>query len=339
MTSGYSVFGRPAPNFPCFRPGFPWIGGDLQTIKNSLYWSPPLFEKRLQSRLNFPMCDGTGDILLGLLDKPLTETALPLILLVHGLTGCEESRNIITSAHHFVSEGFPVLRLNLRGAGPSLGACKQHYHAGRTQDLADVVNGLPNALTQNGLVLVGVSLGGNSVLKFLGEGRAPSSVKAAASVSAPIDLRTAQQCIMAPRNRLYHRYLINRMKMDALKGAPDEQKESLTLRLNQVKTVYDFDDRIVAVDNGFGDAETYYRRSSANQFISDIMIPTLLIQAATDPWIPLSTYLERNWIVDGLSSLIVSRDGGHVGFHARGLASPWQNMCITTFVKKEIGGP
>ena len=338
MNSGYTVFGRSTPVFPKFQPDFPWIGGDLQTLKNTLFWNQLAFEKRHQTRLKFPMSDSTGDTLLGLYDKPPGQTALPLIILVHGLTGCEESRNVVTSAYHFVSEGFPVLRLNLRGAGPSLGTCMQHYHAGRTQDIADVIDGLPEALTKFGIALVGVSLGGNLVLKFVGEDLAPSSVKAAVSICAPINLRIAQQCIMSPRNRLYHHYIVTRMKMDALNGTSNEQKESLIYRLKHVKTVYDFDERIVAIDNGFRDAETYYRTCSSGQFINKIRIPTLLIHAENDPWVPLSMYLERNWAVDGSVSLVISRDGGHVGFHARGLDTPWQNVCISTFLKKELGG-
>ncbi len=338
MNSGYTLFGRSLPPFPQYKSMFPWFGGDLQTVKNTLSWTAPPFRSERQTRLHFPMNDGTGDVLLGLFDEPPEETGLPLLILVHGLTGCEESRNIMTSAFHFVTEGFRVLRLNLRGAGPSLDHCTEQYHAGRTEDLETVIAGLPDRLKTNGIVLMGASLGGNAVLKFVGEGAAQNSVVAVASVCAPIDLKMAQMQIMAPRNRLYHRYLIRRMKADALNGALDSKRKEISEILQSVKTVYDFDDRIVAQNSGFKDAEDYYRRCSASQFIDDICVPTLIIHAASDPWIPLSMYLNRNWPDNALISLVVSKDGGHVGFHGQQLAAPWHNVCVSRFFKKEVGG-
>ena len=284
------------------------------------------------------MEDGSGDILLGLLDEPPKETGLPLLILVHGLTGCEESRNIMTTAHHFLAEGFRVVRLNLRGAGPSLNHCSEQYHAGRTEDLDAVIDTLPNNLKTNGVVLMGVSLGGNAVLKSIGEKPASKEILAAASVCAPIDLKMAQKQIMAPRNGLYHRYLINRMKTDALNGAPDSMKCDVAAILQTVETVCDFDDQIVAPSNGFIDAEDYYRQCSANQFLDEINIPTLIVHAASDPWIPLFMYLDRKWPDEAQVSLLVSKDGGHVGFHGHGLSTPWHNICVSQFFKKEVGG-
>ena len=337
MSSGYTVFGRSVSPLPRFKAALPWFGGDLQTIKNTVSWSAPDFPAKTQTRLTFPMNDGTGDALTGLLDTPPGKSRMPLLILVHGLTGCEASRNIMTSAAHFLACGFPVLRLNLRGAGPSLGQCRQQYHAGRTEDLAAVLDGLPNELTARGIVLVGVSLGGNAVLKFVGEGSSPKTVIAAASVCAPIDLKLAQQRIMAPRNRFYHRYLISRMKADALAGALAKDRQSVSSVLSEVQTVYDFDDRVVAPNSGFKGAQDYYTRCSAKRFIDDIEVPTLLIHAATDPWISLSMYTERKWPGDSHTTLIVSRDGGHVGFHSHDRTTPWHNLCISSFFKKELG--
>ena len=338
MSSGYTVFGQSLPPFPAFKPAFPWYGGDLQTIKNTLSWDPPFFPVDRQSRLTFPMQDGSGDVLLGLLDSPSNDIGLPLLILVHGLTGCEESRNIMTSASHYVSQGFSVLRLNVRGAGPSSNLCSEQYHAGRTEDLAAVIKALPESLTANGVVLVGVSLGGNTVLKLIGEVSEPSRVVAAASVCAPIDLKAAQLQIMAPRNALYHRYLIKRMKADAETSAQVSGDTDVLRRLRGVASVYDFDDRIVAPANGFEGAEDYYKKCSAKRYIGGIRLPTLMIQAASDPWIPLTMYLERTWPSDGSVSLIVSRDGGHVGFHGKDLTTPWHNACISAFFKSKVGG-
>jgi len=114
MTLGYTLLGTASHTFPRFRAALPWRGGDLQTIKNNLVWRAPEFPSAHQSRIQLPLNDGSGDVLLGLLDKPTTPSSLPLVVLIHGLTGCEGSRNIMTSAAYYLSQGFSVLRLNLR---------------------------------------------------------------------------------------------------------------------------------------------------------------------------------------------------------------------------------
>ncbi len=325
MTTGYTVYGHAPVEFPPFRALFPWVGGDLQTIRNTVTSADDSQPTPASERIQLPMNDGSGDSLLGLLSNTRSETTLPLLVLMHGLTGSESSRNITASAKHFASLGFPVLRLNLRGAGPSLGLCKEHYHAGRFQDLSAALTALPQRVSQNGFVMVGVSLGGNTLLKFAAETAQEHNVHAMVSVSAPIDLKMSQQRIMASRNMLYHRYLLDRMKADALVAAQD--KAAMTEILKSVRSVYDYDDLIVAPPNNFDGAEDYYKRCSATYVLDKISIPTLLIHAATDPWIPLSMYMDHSWPADGPLSLIVSEDGGHVGFHNKDHAVPWHDVC------------
>lgn len=334
MTSGYTVYGHAPVVFSPFRSAFPWVGGDLQTIRNTVTRADDSVVTLASERIQLPMNDGTGDSLLGLVSVPQGETTLPLLVLIHGLTGSESSENIVVSAKHFASLGFPVLRLNLRGAGPSLGLCKEHYHAGRTQDLSAALAALPEHLSRNGFLMVGVSLGGNTLLKFAAETAQDYSVHAVVSVSAPIDLKMSQQRLMASRNIIYHRYLLDRMKADALVAAED--KAAITETLKDVRSVYDYDDLIVAPPNNFDGAEDYYKRCSATYVLDQIKIPTLLIHAATDPWIPLSMYMDHAWPADGPLSLIVSEDGGHVGFHTQGTSVPWHDVCTGEYFLKVL---
>ena len=329
MSSGYTLLGAASHTFPAFKAAFPWYGGDLQTIKNNLVWGAPNFPPERQTRVALPVNDGSGDVLLGLLDRPAQPTHLPLLILIHGLTGCEGSRNIMMSAAHFVSQGFTVLRLNLRGAGPSLGHCTEHYHAGRSEDIAAALTALPAELKSQGIVMAGVSLGGNALLKLAGEDFHGHGVLAVASVCAPIDLEAGQRRIMAGRNALYHRYLIRRMKADALTGAHD--KTAMAEVLKDVETVFDFDDRVVAPQNGFDGALDYYAQCSAQNVLDEIKVPALLIHAATDPWIPLEMYTDRTWNDSGPISVAIADDGGHVGFHSAATSAPWHNVCIASF--------
>ena len=327
------VRGRSAPAFPPFRARWPWRGGDLQTIRNNIWYRRPDFSPFRAERLTLAMRDGSA--LLALLNTPPAPTQYPLVVLVHGLTGSEDSLNIMASAAYHLQRGFPTLRLNLRGAGPSRSRSVGCYHAGRSADLRDAVASLPDSLKARGIFLVGVSLGGNVCLKLLAENDGISSILAAASVCAPIDLKVAQMRIGSRRNAFYERHLLQSMRVDALATAGDRQAEVAEI-LRNVRTVYDFDDKIVAPANGFAGAEDYYRRSSAGPLLGAITTPTLLVHARTDPWVPAEMYLSLPW--SGACTLLLAPDGGHVGFHGADSPVPWHDRCINQFFENILRG-
>jgi predicted alpha/beta-fold hydrolase len=241
----------------------PWWGADLQTLRNYLMPSVVDLTTASRRRLHFPMTDGSGDEISGLLHCPqsaIPDRAVPertpLVVLIHGLTGSEESAYIRASTAYHLACGMRVLRLNLRSAGPTRPRCRLQYHAGRTEDLAAVLRALPASLTEVGVLLVGYSLGGNMVLKFLGEAATAPPVLAAAAVSAPIDLSATAQRMMDWRNRFYQRYLLARMKEECL--APGGELTEVERRaVLGAQTVWAFDDGYVAPHNGFAGAEDY----------------------------------------------------------------------------------
>ena len=316
--------------FPTFKPRFPWLTGDLQTLRNFLlkpYWDLSPWP---ETSLVFDVSDGSGDRLLAKLHEPTVNTQRPLAVLVHGLTGCEDSSYIRRIALTLLQAGYPVLRLNLRSAGPGQAFAQQHYHAGRSQDLRDALNGLLAArpiYRDRGLVLVGFSLGGNMLLKCLGEGVDDFPILAASSVSAPIDLKATQVRIMQARNALYQRYLLQGMKAES--RAPAELLATL-------HSVYAFDDQVVAPANGFAGADDYYRRSSAKNYLVNIAVPTLVIHAEDDPWIPAAEYRAFDWAANPSLTLLLSPGGGHVGFHGRGSLVPWHDRCILPFLDARL---
>jgi predicted alpha/beta-fold hydrolase len=305
---------------PPFRPRLPWLGGDLQTVRNFLVKPRPPIEQWPGESISFDMADGTGDRLHGLLHRPKEERKRPLILLVHGIGGSIESAYIRTSAVHLLRAGYPVLRLNLRGAGERPGSTKQFYHAGRTEDLKQVIGSLDGGLAAQGVVPVGFSLGGNLVLKYLAECGALAPVMAAITVSASIDLDAAQRRIAEARNRIYHR--------EILKWVMSE-RESRNLP-REIRSLLDFDNHFVAPVNGFKDARDYYRHSSAGPMLGAIRRPTLLIHAGDDPWIPAASYRELAPNPNLIS--VIPRSGGHVGFHAAGSNVPWHDTALGTFI-------
>lgn len=333
----FSPNGRFSPDvdgFPGFRARLPWLGGDLQTLHNVLLGRYADLSAWPERRLELPLADGSGDRLSAVLHRPAEARRRPLAVLIHGLTGCEDSSYIRATARHLLGQGLSVLRLNLRGAGPGQELCRFRYHAGRSEDLRDALGALDAAgddLLGRGLVLVGYSLGGNILLKFLAEYGREFPVLAAVSVSAPIDLKATQVRIMAPRNLLYHRYLLARMKREATEGAR-EQPEAERAAVQGLRSLFDFDDRLVAPCNGFAGAEDYYRRCSARAFLPEIEVPTLVIHALTDPWVPSASYLDVDWGANPHLVPLLSPGGGHVGFHGHGSRTAWHDRCIAQFV-------
>ncbi len=318
------------PDLRPFRPRFPWWTGDLQTVANRLRIADKL-APHTSERLKFDLADGTGDTLLASLDRPATpRPASPLAILIHGLTGSEESRYIVSMARLLLDRGCRVLRLNLRGAGPSRALCGQHYYAGRSQDFRALLAALPQELTADGVVAAGYSLGGAMLLKYLGEEGRAAPLLAAASVSAPIDLAVTCRYMMRPRNRLYHRYILDQMKIEATgEGAVITATERAAIMGSH--TVWDYDDVFIAPRYGFGSAEDYYERCRPTRFIGGIGIPTLVLASFDDPWIPGSLYREYDWAENPSLSPVLTEHGGHVGFHGIGNRQPWSDLVVARF--------
>jgi predicted alpha/beta-fold hydrolase len=320
--------------FPRFRSRWPWWGRDLQTMRNVLVGDGSALEPYAAERVEFPMREGSGDLLLATLQRPREATKQPLVILIHGLTGSAESSYVRISARHLLGLGHPVLRLNLRGAGPSRGRSRSLYHAGRSEDLRQLLGSMDGRLASNGLFLVGYSLGGNILLKFLGEAGRRAILLGAVSISAPIDLAAARLGIERRRNRLYQRYLLMRLKEEvgALPVEPPTPGE-----LEGIATIYDFDNKIVAPRGGFVDADDYYRRCMALPFLPEIAVPTLVIHSRDDPWIPFAAYGDFPWKSNPRLVPLFPRHGGHVGFHGTGSLVPWHDRCMAQFFARLVG--
>ena len=303
------------PSEPDFVPRFPWLGADLQTLRDFLVQPREPVPAATTETREFPMPDGSGDRLIAELDTPRdAPSSRPLAVLVHGLTGCSDSFYIRRAARAFLQAGFPVLRLNLRGAGPSRAQCRFQYHSGRSEDLHAVLGQLR---TDRDVVLIGWSLGANMLLKALAELSLGHRVRGAVAVSTPIDLAMTARRFQAPRNWPYHRWMLRRMKQEALDGSADVDAATRR-RLADVRTVIEFDDVFTAPRNGFAGAADYYARCSALRFLPEIRVPTLVIQAFDDPWIPAAMYRRVDWPSLGGIETLFPATGGHVGFHARG---------------------
>lgn len=280
-------------------------------------------------QLVFPMTN--GDRLSGSFHRPAANSKRPTVVLIHGFTGCADSAYMLASAQHLLNNGYPVVRLNLRGAGPTRQNCREMYHAGRTDDLREVVASFSKEVRENGLTAAGFSLGGNMLLKYLGEEGASAPFDAAISVSAPIDLALATQRMGALRNWPYHRWLVANTKREWLRGSSSlDSRQVQAVRLS--RTIYGLDDAVVGPLNGFAGADDYYERCAAKNFLAAIKVPTLIIHGSDDPWVPAVMYRRVDWAVNDKLLPVITPGGGHVGFHGRG--GRWHDSAIVQFFEQ-----
>ena len=326
-----------APRLPAFRQRAPWVGGDLQSVRNFLRRPTIPMDADRSERLYLPLDSRSGDRISAMMHWPRVGIGgrRPVVILIHGLTGCENSVYMRASTAHLLRAGFPVLRLNLRGAGPSRPLCGLHYHAGRSEDLELILAALPSRLTVHGMVAVGFSLGGNLLLKYLGEAGSATALLAAATVSAPLDLTATAHCLGAPRNALYHWYFLKECQREVLAPAseltPEERRAALT-----AQNLWQFDERFTAPRNGFDGAADYYRRNSARVFLDEIAVPALAIHALDDPIVPHEPYRAYDWRRNRRLLPVLSPKGGHVGFHDR-RGGTWHDQAIQAFFEQTLG--
>ena len=311
-----------------FRRRWPWVTGDLQTIRNDLPGRLAGVPADSGQRVEIPLSDGSGDRLVARYHPG--RPPAPAMILVPGLTGCEASRHVLQAADAWAADGAPVVRLNLRGSPPGRSLAKGHYHMDRVQDLADAclaVAGLDPGIRRHGVVIVGFSLGGALALRLAQAPSPPEIVKAVITVSAPLDLPATAERIARPRNRLYERWLLKRLKQET---APlwRDGRASLRAAVQGARHIRDFDDALTAKEAGFRDAADYYASCSPGRDIDKLAIPALLIHADDDPWVPPPSVVERT-----LLRVVVTRGGGHVGFHGRGSRMPWYVGAAARFVQ------
>ncbi|MEF8938966.1 MAG: alpha/beta fold hydrolase [Salinivenus sp.] len=236
-------------------------------------------------------------------------------VLSHGLEGSTDRSYMRGMARALTRRGWDVCAWNLRGCSGPPNRHAATYHSGKTEDLARVVDHVLDRGYATA-ALVGFSLGGNLTLKYLGE-RGPAvddRIRGAAAFSVPVDLKASSRQIGRATNWHYTQYFLRSLGRKIRRKAEQHPDVVRARALRQVRTLRDFDDAYTAPLNGFRDADTYYRAASSKPLLSAIAVPTLLVNAANDPFLAASCYPTDRAAGHPYLTLEVPPSGGHVGF-------------------------
>jgi predicted alpha/beta-fold hydrolase len=245
----------------------------------------------------------------------------PVVLLLHGLEGSIRSHYAAGLMHSLGNRGFQVALMNFRGCSGEPNRLPRGYHSGDTGDLDALVTLLHDRLPERMLFAVGISLGGNVLLKWLGEHPSQDRVQAAVAVSVPFELNKAALRLQSGVSRLYQAHLLKKLRRSTRAKANRMPMPIAVDQLDRLSSFRAFDDRVTAPLHGFAGVDDYYRRSSSRQFLKRIRTPTVILHALDDPFMTPDSVPRRDELGPGVT-LELSRRGGHVGFV--GGRWPWQ---------------
>jgi uncharacterized protein len=296
-----------------YRPAW-WVpGAHGQTLWGKFFRPRPELPLRVE-RLETP----DGDFVdLHRLDGP---PGAPRLFFLHGLEGTVHSHYVSGFFGEAARRGWAADLMVFRGCGDEPNRAPRFYHSGDTGDVAFVLDHLGRERPLDHTVLAGVSLGGNVLLKFLGEsGRElPDRIMAAAAISVPFDLERGSRFISTGFSRIYDRHFLRTLRKKArakLERYPGLFDGAL---LERADSIYEFDDAVTAPVHGFADAHDYYSRSSSLAFLERIARPTFLLSAIDDPFLPRAVLDEVRKIAsrNRCLELEFTEHGGHAGFIA-----------------------
>ena len=265
----------------------------------------------------------------------------PAIIVLHGLEGSSSAHYMLGIAGKALAAGFSVVLLNQRNCGNTEHLSPGLYHSGLTHDASFVMNQL---VTQEGIdrfVIAGYSLGGNLALKLAGDygSDAPPCLRAVCAVSPILEISRCVHALERPLNVVYQWNFVKGLRARMRRKASHHPGDFPIDRLPDVRTVRQFDEIFTAPHFGFADAEDYYHRASAMRVVDHIRVPTLLIAAADDPFVPPAMFDEPAVRGNPCITAVVTRHGGHCGFVSQANATDdgyWAETAIVDFACRHV---
>ncbi|MFT5660448.1 MAG: putative alpha/beta-fold hydrolase [Sulfurimonas sp.] len=265
----------------------------------------------------------------------------PIAIIFHGLAGSYESPYIKGIMNSLATAGYNSVLMHFRGCSGKVNNLPRSYHSGETGDALYFIDSLKKIFPNAKLFAVGFSLGGNMLLKLLGEVRENSLLSGAVSISPPMELDICANAINQGFSRIYERHLVNDLNKGLIKKYAVNDIESYiginVKEVKKLKTFWEFDSAYTAPIHGFKSAQDYYTKCSSRQFLKDIHTPTLIIHSKDDPFMNTKMIPQKHEMSKNVS-LELSEYGGHVGFIEGGFFTPkyWLESRIVDFFNEEL---
>jgi len=314
----------------------PWLAnGHLQTVVGNFLPRPPFRLATADETVEVDPADQSR-VLCHCHWQPEPVRALRLtVILVHGLEGSSDSRYMRGIAARAFAAGMNAVRMNMRNCGGTDALTSTLYHSGRSADVGAVVRHFTARFGLTRVALIGYSMGGNLVLKLAGEWGAQQPLVAVATVCPVIDLAPSADALHQPANRVYEwkflRSLMQRFHRKA-RLFPEIYKNG---RVGPVRSIREFDQKIVAPYCGFHDADDYYYRAASARVVDRIALPTLIVNALDDPFIRLFAETRAQLLANPHIHFVETTHGGHCAFLGRRSADGihWAEATVVRFLQ------
>lgn len=316
-----------------------WLrNGHLQTIAGNFWPRPPFHLPAEEIAIEVDPADASRVLChCHWQPQPVRSSRLTLVLL-HGLEGSSDSRYIRGIATRAWATGMNVVRMNMRNCCGTEALTPTLYHSGRSADVAAVIEHFVAHHNLERVALIGYSMGGNLMLKLAGEWGSRAPLSAVATVCPVIDLAPSADALHEPANRAYERHFLRNL-MRRIRRKVELFPEIYRLDgLGPIRSIREFDDKIVAPYCGFRDADDYYYRVASARVVDRITVPTLVLCAQDDPFIRLLPETRAQLLSNPHVTFVETQKGGHCAFLSRdpGDEIHWAEATMMRFLESAV---
>jgi len=313
-----------------FKPAWWLPGPHLQTLWGAIV--PRRATPLVRERLELP----DGDFLDLDWVKKNKDTNRATVIVLHGLEGSAQSIYAKGILSALANQGYRAALMNFRGCSGEPNRLPKAYHSGETQDLEFVINAVKKRDNKMPVAAVGYSLGGNVLLKWLGETGKANPLQCAVAVSVPFLLNKSADRMQSGFSTLYQWYLLKKLQKKMIEKYQVKPQGLKEIMLKKMANFWEFDEVVTAPLHGFKSAKDYYARSSSRQFLKSIKVPTLIIHAKNDPFLYQNSIPTTNELAKSVK-LELTEAGGHVGFisgRTPGVGNHWLEQRIPEFIQQ-----
>ena len=311
----------------------------LQTIIGNYLRRPAFRGEPVAEEVTVDAADGSR-VMCHCNWQPESDRANRLTLvLVHGLEGSSESRYIRGIASRAWDAGCNVVRMNMRNCGDTDHLTPTLYHSGLSNDVGAVMRHYTTRYGLERVALVGYSMGGNLVLKFAGEWGSAAPLRAVATVCPAIDLSAGSDALHEPANRVYEWHFLRGLMRRYRRKAALYPHVYGSDNTGRIRSLRDFDDRIVARHCGFRDADDYYYRAASARVVDKIAVPTLILRAIDDPFVRMLPETREKLLANPNVLLVETAHGGHCAYLSRdrGEDIHWAEASVIQYLMRFAG--